>query len=187
MYKRFFILLLSFVTACMLLAGCSGASDGSSSGDQGSYTGSGEEYTASVEDDGSAYIEYLGATVEIESGEFINEDDGEGDFLCLSMTYTNDLGSPESEMDDEYEMDSPEASFVFQALQDGKTIYPRSYGETETIEEDAFYERIEQGQTVFCELYFPVDGKKPVTVQVLNPDGEDTVMAEIVYDPASEF
>ena len=45
------------------------------------------------------------------------------------------------------------------------------------------WELIDSGEWRECEMYFPIDIQKDVTVQVLNPDGEDTVMAELAYTP----
>ena len=42
---------------------------------------------------------------------------------------------------------------------------------------------IDSGKSLECEMYFPVEPNSPVTIQVLNPDGEDTVMAELTYTP----
>ena len=188
--KTLAILFFSIAFACLGLAGCSTSyeetEDTSEETSAESVTGSGAEYIASVSDDGSAYIEYLGATLDINEGEFMDDDFFDEDLFCLHMTYTNDLGNPNRENDDEFEKDSLDASFVIQALQDGEVIDPRSEVEAETIEEENCYERIDQGQTIECEMYFEVDTSEPVTIQVLNPDGQDTVMAEINYAPGDD-
>lgn len=188
--KKLCIPLLCLTFVLLLLAACSEDSWESSedgwSGD-GTYTASGEEYKATVSD-GSASIEYLGDSLDIEEGEFLS-DEVDGDFFCLRMLFTNDYAFMSRDTyasdddDDEYEISSLDKSFVIQAVQDGKVILPRSFGETETIEEDNCWEEIDQGSFLDCELYFPVDVSKPVTIQVLNPDGEDTVMAELEYQP----
>lgn len=99
---------------CPVMAGCSGlselSSDGESSGAQ--VTGSGEEYEAST-GDGSAYIEYLGSSLDIDGGEFVR-DEIEGDMFCLHMTYTNDLSRSTSDNDDFYEKDRLMTAFVLQ-------------------------------------------------------------------------
>ena len=165
--KKLF-LLCCVIAAGLALAGCHSSGSG---------------YRADVYDDGSARIEYLGATLEINEGEFIDDDDFEEHFFCLHMTYINDLGNPSSDMDDEFEKDSLDASFVIRAIQGDKVFYPRSEVGAETFEEENCYERIEQGDMIECEMYFEVDTSRPVTIQVLNPDGEDVVMAELEYSP----
>lgn len=193
--KRFCTLMaLVLGGACLcLMTGCSIDTSGSGQGswsDEGSYTASGEEYRANVGDDGTASVEYLGDSLDIEEGEYI-EDDVAGDHFCLHMTFTNDYGfmsdsgygSSNDDLDDSYTQSSLDKSFVIQAVQEGKVIDHRSEAETETIEEDNCWELIDEGGFLDCELYFPVDVSKPVTIQVLNPDGEETVMAELEYRP----
>ena len=41
------------------------------------------------------------------------------------------------------------------------------------------------GKSIECDYWFPVDASQPVTIQILNIDGEDTVMAELTF-PVSE-
>lgn len=166
---------------------------GSDWDEEGTYTASGEEYKAIVGDDGTASIQYLGDSLDIEEGEYV-EDEVSGDFFCLHMTFTNDYGfmSDDSDsgfsddIDDSYLESSLDKAFVLQAIQDGKVIDPRSEPEAETIEEENSWEVIDEGGFLDCELYFPVDVSKPVTIQVLNPDGEETVMAELEYKPDPE-
>lgn len=57
----------------------------------------------------------------------------------------------------------------YTASVDENTAYVEYLGATMEIDE--------------CEMYFPVNTEKTITVQVLNPDGEDTVMAEFDYVP----
>lgn len=189
--KKALALLLSAMLICVFAAGCGGV-DMSGSGDDipdyAQTTGSGEPYIATVSDD-SATIEYLGATLDINEGEFEDEDEVEKvTYFRLGMSFTNDMseGTYDDEVDDEYKQDSLDAAFVVQAVQDGEVIQPRGPGETETIEEDNVYEKIDELGYLDCEYYFPVDPSKPVTIQVLNPDGEDTVMAELTYKPEGD-
>ena len=83
----------------------------------------------------------------------------------------------------EYRAEVEDDAFVIQAVQDGEVIEHRSEPEAETIEEENCWELIDSGEWRECEMYFPIDIQKDVTVQVLNPDGEDTVMAELAYTP----
>ncbi len=59
----------------------------------------------------------------------------------------------------------------------------RSEAAAVSTEEANCWKLIDSGQSLRCEMYFPVEPDEPVTVQVLNPDGEDTVMAEVTYTP----
>ena len=45
---------------------------------------------------------------------------------------------------------------------------------------------IDAGSSIECEFWFPVESSDPVTIQVLNPDGEDTVMAEVTFTPEED-
>ena len=55
---------------------------------------------------------------------------------------------------------------------------------TTSFEDDNTYELIDAGSSIECEYWFPVNAYKPVKIQILNPDGEDTVMAELEYIPS---
>ena len=113
-------------------------------------------------------------------------DDDEAYFV-LDMDFYNDLdfATQESDPDDPENQDSLDRSYVIQAIQGEEVIYPRGEVEAETIEEDNAYELIDAGKSIECEYWFPVDASKPVTIQILNPDGEDTVMAELTF-PVTE-
>ncbi len=172
---------------------CSGTSSVTSDEGDGSgfsrvtgVTGSGHEYTASVDQDShTCSVEYLGTRVDIEEGEFDVDDDEA--YFVLDMDFYNDLdfATQESDPDDPENQDSLDRSYVIQAIQGEEVIYPRGEVEAETIEEDNAYELIDAGKSIECEYWFPVDASKPVTIQILNPDGEDTVMAELTF-PVTE-
>ena len=172
---------------------CSGTSSVTSDEGDGSgfsrvtgVTGSGHEYTASVDQDSlTCSVEYLGTRIDIEEGEFDVDDDEA--YFVLDMDFYNDLdfATQESDPDDPENQDSLDRSYVIQAIQGEEVIYPRGEVEAETIEEDNAYELIDAGKSIECEYWFPVDASKPVTIQILNPDGEDTVMAELTF-PVTE-
>jgi len=190
--KRAVTLIVCFMLMC-LTAGCSGgpdiAKDSSSGSSDATVTGSGYEYTAYVDQDAPSFtVEYLGSTVESDEGEFIN-DDFDGEFFVLKMTYTNDLDlvTHDSDVDDIENKDCLDSSFVIRAVQDDNIIDPRDETETETIEEDNVYSYIDAGSMLECEYWFPVDTSEPVTIQVLNPDGEDTVMAKVTFSPGEDW
>lgn len=65
-------------------------------------------------------------------------------------------------------------------------IEPRDEVDADTFEEQNVYELIDAGDSIECEYWFPVDPSQPVTIQILNPDGEDTVMAELTFPVAEE-
>lgn len=190
--RKAIIILLSLILVFAASA-CSGTSSVTSDeGDGSGYsrvtgvTGSGHEYTASVDQDSlTCSVEYLGTRIDIEEGEF-DVDDGEAYFV-LDMDFYNDLNfaTQESDPDDPENQDSLDRSYVIQAIQGDEVIYPRGEVEAETIEEDNAYELIDAGKSIECEYWFPVDASKPVTIQILNPDGEDTVMAELTF-PVTE-
>ena len=187
--KKYLCLMLSVMLMALSFAGCGDMSESSEdTPDYAKQTGSGESYVATVGDD-DATIEYLGATLDINEGEFDDEEDLDGSrYFCLKMTFTNDMSyvSEDDDGDEDIYKDSLDNAFVVQAVQDDEVIEPRGPGETETIEEDNVYERIDQASSVECEYYFPVDPEKPVTIHVLNPDGEDTVMAELTFQPEED-
>lgn len=164
---------------CLVLLGLSTAcSDTASDG-----SGADEEYTAYVDQDAhSCSVEYLGTQVDIDEAELNDED---GDFLVLHMTFWNelDLVTHDSDVDDLENQDSMDRSFVIRAVQGDQVIEPRDETETETFEEDNVYEMIDAGSSVECEYWFPVDPQEPVTIQIMTPDGNDTVMAELEYAP----
>ena len=179
-------ILLVTLTAC---TGGPGNSSGGDASEGANVTGSGNEYLAYVEDDNTAHIEYLGDELDINEWEWEDEDEDEDTaWFCLKMTFTNDFDSdPGEDYDDDFLLNSLDGSFAIQAIQDDKVILPRGESEIETIEEKNVYRRIEQGRDVECEYWFPVDSEKDVTIQVLNIDGEDTVMAEITYPAGQEY
>lgn len=181
--------LLSVVLSLILLlmcftAACSGGFEEYSdtgSDESATVTGSGEEYHAVVDQDGlTCSVEYEGTSLEVDEGEFVSED---GDFFVLRMTFSNDLDliTHDSNVDDLENKDAMYRSYVVRAVQGDKVIDPRGEEETENFEEDNVYESIDAGSMIECEYWFPVDTEQPVTIQILNPDGEDTVMAELTF------
>ena len=183
---------------CLMLAFTASACLGTSSvtsegGDESGYhrdtgvTGSGYEYTASVDQDSlTCSVEYEGTSVDIDEGEFVVDDDEE--FFILHMTFANDLSliTQDSSVDDPMNQDALDRSYVIQAVQGDKVIYPRGEIEAETVEEDNAYEMIDAGSMINCDYWFPVDASQPVTIQILNIDGEDTVMAELTFPVSQE-
>ena len=182
---------------CLMLAftaaACSGTSSVTTDGGEGSgysrvtdVTGSGYEYTASVDQDSlSCSVEYESTGVDINEGEFVTDDDEE--YFVLHMTFYNnfDLITYDSSVEDTRNQDALDRSYVIQAVQGDEVIYPRDEVEAETIEEDNAYEMIDAGSMINCDYWFPVDASQPVTIQILNIDGEDTVMAELTF-PANQ-
>ena len=176
-------------------ASCSATSPATSDegGDSGYYretgvTGSGYEDTASADQDSlTCYVEYEGASIEVNEGEFVTDDDEDEEFFVLHMTYTNDLDlvTHDSDVDDPENQDALDRSFVIKAVQGENVIDPRDEIDAETIEEDNAYQMIDAGKSIECDYWFPVDASQPVTIQILNIDGEDTVMAELTF-PVSE-
>ena len=176
-------------------ASCSATSPATSDegSDSGYYretgvTGSGYEYTASADQDSlTCYVEYEGASVEVNEGEFVTDDDEDEEFFVLHMTYTNDLDlvTQDSDVDDPENQDALDRSFAIKAIQGENVIDPRDEIDAETIEEDNAYQMIDAGKSIECDYWFPVDASQPVTIQILNIDGEDTVMAELTF-PVSE-
>ena len=146
-------------------------------------TDTGYNYVANVEDDKTAYIQYLGAELEITGWEWEEDDFDDSSWFCLKMLYTNDMSDePSDDYDEDLLSDCLDASFWIQGVQNGEVIYPRGRTETETIEEDNVYQYIDEGRSLECEYWFPVDSGEDLTIQVLNIDGQDTVMAEITYE-----
>ena len=182
--KKTIVFLLCF-TMMFLAAACgSTTADGPEDyyQEDAAVTGSGYEYTASVDQDAhSCSVEYKGARVEVDEA-LIGEGD-EGDYLVLRMSYWNelDLVSHDSDTDDPENQDSLDRSFVIRAVQGDQEIEARGEEETDTFEEDNAYELIDAGSSIECEYWFPVDTSEAVTIQILNPDGEDTVMAELTF------
>ena len=174
---------------CACLAGCGGApATENSSSEEGTFTASGNEYRADVYED-SASVEYLSAALDIEGAEFITDDFDDQTYLVLHMLFRNEstLYRSEGDEDTRFYYDSLEKAFVILAEQDGETIEPRDETEAESFEEENSFKEIDSGQSLYCDLYFPVEPDKPVTVQVLNPDGEDTVMAELTFTPEEDW
>ena len=122
----------------------------------------------------------------IDEGEFVVDDDEE--FFVLHMTFSNDLSliTQDSSVDDPMNQDALDRSYVIQAVQGDEVIYPRGEIEAETVEEDNAYEMIDAGGMINCDYWFPVDASQPVTIQILNIDGEDTVMAELTFPVSQE-
>lgn len=175
---------------CACLAGCGiapakGESDRSK---ELTFTASGNEYRADVRED-SASIEYLSAILDIDDAEFVTDDFDDQTYLVLHMLFRNDSTLYRSEGDENtrFYYDSLDRAFVIQAVQDGETIDPRDETEAESFEEENSFKEIDSGQSLYCDLYFPVRPGKPVTIQVLNPDGEDTVMAELTFTPEEDW
>ena len=83
------------------------------------------------------------------------------------------------------DQDALDRSFAIKAIQGENLIEPRDEIDAETIEEDNAYQMIDAGTSIECDYWFPVDASQPVTIQILNIDGEDTVMAELTF-PVSE-
>lgn len=83
------------------------------------------------------------------------------------------------------DQDALDRSFAIKAIQGENLIEPRDEIGAETIEEDNAYQMIDAGTSIECDYWFPVDASQPVTIQILNIDGEDTVMAELTF-PVSE-
>ena len=177
-------------------ASCSATSPATSDegGDSGYYretgvTGSGYEYTASADQDSlTCYVEYEGASIEVNEGEFVTDDDEDEEFFVLHMTFSNDLSliTQDSSVDDPMNQDAIDRSYVIQAVQGDEVIYPRGEIKAETFEEDNAYEMIDAGGMINCDYWFPVDASQPVTIQILNIDGEDTVMAELTFPVSQE-
>ena len=188
--KKLLSLVLCLMMVC-LAAGCSGGSgsesesSGSASSSSGAtVTGSGEEYTAYSDPDAPSFsVEYLGSTVESDEYSFVTDDFDDQKYFVLKLNYINELTlvTHDSDVDDPENKDCLDSSFVIRAVQNDKAIDPRGEGETETIEEDNAYSYIDAGSSIECEYWFPIDSYDPVTIQVLNPDGEDTVMAEVTF------
>ena len=175
---------------CACLAGC-GSSSSAGGGDrkeEGALTPSGNEYLAEVSED-SAHIEYLSAELDIDDAEFITDDFDDQTYLVLHMLFRNDstLYRSEGDEDTRFYYDSLDRAFVILAEQDGEAIEPRGEAEAESLEEENSFKEIDSGQSLYCDLYFPVKPGKSVTVQVLNPDGEDTVMAELTFTPEEDW
>ena len=113
MMRKTIVLLLSLMLA-FAAASCSAtAPSASDEADDSGYhrdtgvTGSGYEYTASVDQDNlTCFVEYEGASVEINEGEFVKDDDEE--FFVLHMTFTNDLDlvTHDSDVDDPENQDA---------------------------------------------------------------------------------
>lgn len=187
--KKTIILLICLMLA-FTAAACSVTSDeedGSGYSRVTGVTGSGYEYTASVDQDSlTCSVEYEGTNVDIDEGEFVVDDDEE--FFILHMTFANDLSliTQDSSVDDPMNQDALDRSYVIQAVQGDKVIYPRGEIEAETVEEDNAYEMIDAGKMINCDYWFPVDASQPVTIQILNIDGEDTVMAELTFPVSQE-
>ena len=187
----FVLCLLLVFTAAACSATSSVTTDG---GEESGYsrvtdvTGSGYEYTASVDqDDLTCSVEYEGASIEVNEGEFVKDDDEDEEFFVLHMTYTNDLDlvTQDSDVDDPENQDALDRSFVIKAVQGENVIDPRDEIDAETIEEDNAYQMMDAGKSIEYDYWFPVDASQPVTIQILNIDGEDTVMAELTF-PVSE-
>ena len=102
------------------------------------------------------------------------------DSLTCSVEYEG------SSVDDPMNQDALDRSYVIQAVQGDEVIYPRGEIEAETVEEDNAYEMIDAGKMINCDYWFPVDASQPVTIQILNIDGEDTVMAELTFPVSQE-
>jgi len=174
--------------ACMAGCGTSGGTDDSGRDKEGTFTVSGNEYRADVYED-SASVEYLRAAPDIEGAESITDDFDDQTYLVLHMLFSNEstLYRSEGDEDTRFYYDSLEKAFVIMAEQDGEAIEPRDETEAESFEEENSFKEIDSGQSLYCDLYFPVEPDKPVTVQVLNPDGEDTVMAELTFTPEEDW
>ena len=174
---------------CACLAGCGSAPAKKENvrSKELTYTASGNEYRADVRED-SASIEYLSAVLDIDDAEFVTDDFDDQTYLVLHMLFRNDstLYRSEGNEDTRFYYDSLDRAFVILAEQDGEAIEPRDEAEAESFEEENSFKEIDSGQSLYCDLYFPVRPDKPVTVQVLNPDGEDTVMAELTFTPEED-
>ena len=191
--KKTIILLICLLLAITAAACSATSSVTSDEGDGSGYsrvtdvTESGYEYTASVDQDSlTCSVEYEGTNVDIDEGEFVVDDDEE--FFILHMTFANDLSliTQDSSVDDPMNQDALDRSYVIQAVQGDEVIYPRGEIEAETVEEDNAYEMIDAGKMINCDYWFPVDASQPVTIQILNIDGEDTVMAELTFPVSQE-
>ena len=195
--KKYWLLCVLFVsitlfTACSSEKKPAGENTGSegamvNQGEGVTVTGTGNEYHALVADDKTASIEYLGARLDINEWEWIKDDFEDTTWFCLKMSFYNEFSTVhEDDFSKERLRDSLDASFYVQALQGGEVVLPRDGTEAETNEEENVYERIDEGRSIECEYWFPVDPDKEVTIQVLNIDGQDTVMAEIVYEAGAD-
>ena len=193
-YWLLYALLVSITlfTACSSEKKPAGENTGSegamvNQGEGVTVTGTGNEYHALVADDKTASIEYLGARLDINEWEWIKDDFEDTTWFCLKMSFYNEFSTVhEDDFSKERLRDSLDASFYVQALQGGEVVLPRDGTEAETNEEENVYERIDEGRSIECEYWFPVDPDKEVTIQVLNIDGQDTVMAEIVYEAGAD-
>ncbi len=119
-----------------------------------------------------------------------DEGDGSGYSRVTGVTgsgyeYTASVDQ-DSSVDDPMNQDALDRSYVIQAVQGDEVIYPRGEIEAETVEEDKAYEMIDAGGMINCDYWFPVDASQPVTIQILNIDGEDTVMAELTFPVSQE-
>lgn len=165
--KKTLVSLLLAVLVSLVIAGCGGSADKS------------DEQAMAVEEDrdeetGSAgNIEYLDAALKVNGGEYVHDDALDEDYFCLHMNYANN--STEA-----YELAS---SFVVVADQGNGYIDARQGSDYNTEEEANAWKEIEVGESADCDYYFPVDASQPVKIQVMNPDGMDTVLAEFEYSP----
>lgn len=155
--KKHLIIMLIALMACFALAGC--GSDEESSEQTAKVTGT------------SGTVEYSDATLKVNGGEYVSADDG--DYFCLHMNYANNA-------EEAYELAS---SFVVVADQGNGSIDARQASDYDTEAEANAWAEIPTGESADCDYYFPVDASQPVTIQVLNPDGMDTVLAEFEYSP----
>ena len=190
MKKTRIVLLSLLIAAAMITAGCGDGMDPETgAGEDATYTESGYEYRAYTdEDSGRASVKYLDAVVDIDEAEFVRDSFDDQVYLVLRMMFKNDssIYRPEGDEDSTFYMDSLHKAFVIQALQNGNVIEHRGEAEAESFEESNCWELIDSGKSLDCKMYFPVEPDSPVTIQVLNPDGEDTVMAELTYTPPDD-
>ena len=161
---------ITLFTACSSEKKPTGGNAGSegamaSQGEGATVTGTVNEYHALVADDKTASIEYLGARLDINEWEWVKDDFEDTTWFCLKMSFYNEFSTVhEDDFSEDRLRDNLDASFYVQALQDGKVVLPRDGSEAETNEEENVYERIDEGRSIECEYWFPVDPDKDVTI-----------------------
>ena len=150
--------MLTLLLAFFVFAGCGGSEGSDAQPDGSTATGT---------------VELNGVTLTVNGGEFINDEDRGETFLCLHMNYANN-----SE-----ELGGLTSTFNIAVDQGEGPIEARQEGDYDTEEEANAWSGIDAGNSADCDLYYPVDGSKPVKVQIIDPDDAGKVLAEFEYTP----